>query len=327
MKIGFIIDELNTFNISKDSTFMLMLAAQDKGWEIYTFYMNDLYIINGKPKGHSLKLKLHKNKEIWYEILSQHQDLSLLDLDCVLMRKDPPFNMEYIYVTYMLDLAKKAGVLIVNDPQALRDFNEKVAITNYPKYSPKTLITRSYDLINRFYEKYKDIIVKPLDGMGGSSIFRIKEGDKNKNVILETLTTNQERYIMVQDYQEAIAQGDKRILIVNGEPIRYLLARIPSDKDNRGNLAAGATSEVRSLEDHDYKIAKKVAKKLKKQGVMLAGIDVIGDKLTEINITSPTGIQEIYKATKINTASLLMQAIEQKINKMRQEEQLDGEQK
>lgn len=155
--------------------------------------------------------------------------------------------------------------------------------------------------------------------MGGSSIFRIKEGDKNKNVILEILTQHQSRYIMVQDYQKAIKEGDKRILIVNGEPIKYLLARVPSDSDNRGNLAAGATAEVRELQDSDYKIAKKVAKKLKKEGVMFAGIDVIGDKLTEVNITSPTGIQEIYKATKINAASLLMQAVEKKINKMRQE--------
>lgn len=325
MKVGFIVDDLNTFNITKDSAYMMMCAAQDKNWEIYTFYLNDLYVINGKPKGNAHKIWVHKNKEKWYDILERNNDFSLLDLDCIFMRKDPPFNMEYVYVTYMLDLAKKADVLIVNDPQALRDFNEKVAITNYPKYTPKTLITRSYDLINKFYEKHKDIIVKPLDGMGGSSIFRIKEGDKNKNVILETLTEHQSKYIMVQDYQPAIKDGDKRILIVNGEPIKYLLARIPSDQDNRGNLAAGAKAEVRELQDDDYKMAKKIAKKLKKQGVMLAGIDVIGDKLTEINITSPTCIQEIYKATKINAASLLMQAVEQKINKMRQEQEQDGE--
>ncbi|MED7789313.1 glutathione synthase [Francisella sp. 19X1-34] len=319
MKVGFIIDDLNSFNISKDSTFMMLQAAQDKGWEVYTFYLNDLYIINGDPKGNTLKIKIHKNKQTWYEVLSQYNDFSLLDLDCIFMRKDPPFDMEFIYVTYMLDLAKKNGVLIVNNPQALRDFNEKVAISNYPKFAPNTLITRSYKQINKFYEKHKDIIVKPLDGMGGSSIFRIQDGDKNKNVILEVLTEHQSKYIMVQDYQKAIKDGDKRVLIVNGEPIKYLLARIPSEKDNRGNLAAGATAEVRELKDSDYKIAKKVAKKLKKQGVMFAGIDVIGDKLTEVNITSPTGIQEIYKATKINAASLLMQAVEQKIEKMREE--------
>ncbi|MBK2005073.1 glutathione synthase, partial [Francisella orientalis] len=303
------------------STYMMLQAAQDKGWEIYTFYLNDLSIINGNPKGDALKIKIHKAKESWYEILSQHHDLSLLDLDCIFMRKDPPFNMEYIYVTYMLDLAKKYGVLIVNNPQALRDFNEKVAISNYPKFAPNTLITRSYKQINQFYAEHKDIIVKPLDGMGGSSIFRIKDGDKNKNVILETLTHHETRYIMVQDYQEAIKDSDKRILIVNGEPIKYLLARIPSDSDNRGNLAAGARAEVRELQEQDYKIAKKVAKKLKKEGVMFAGLDVIGDKLTEVNITSPTGIQEIYKATKVNAASLLMQEVEKKINKMRQEQE------
>ncbi|GAB4224212.1 MAG: glutathione synthase [Francisella sp.] len=313
MKVGFIVDNLNSFNISKDSTYMMLQAAQDKGWEIYTFYLNDLSIINGKPKGDALQIKVHQTQQMWYEVLAQHNDFSLLDLDCIFMRKDPPFNMEYIYVTYMLDLAQKNNVLVVNNPQALRNLNEKVAIAHYPDLSPNTLITRSYKQINEFYDKYKDIIVKPLDGMGGRSIFRVKEGDKNKNVILETLTQNQTRYIMVQDYQKDICHGDKRILIVDGEPIKYLLARIPSDSDNRGNLAAGATAEVRELQDIDYKIANKVAQYLKEQGVIFAGIDVIGDKLTEINITSPTGIQEIYKATKINAASLLMQAVENKI--------------
>lgn len=323
MKIGFIVDDLNSFNIVKDSTYMMMCAAEDKGWEVYTFYMNDLSILNGKPKGNACKIKIKKDKQPWYSIVSTKEGLSLNDLDCIFMRKDPPFDMEFVYVTYMLDLAKIAGVLVVNNPQALRDYNEKVAISYYPQYSPQTLITRSYAEINKFYAKHKDIIVKPLDGMGGSSIFRIKEGDKNKAVILETLTKHETVYIMVQDFQSAISEGDKRILIVNGEPIKYVLARIPSASDNRGNLAAGATAEVRPIEDKLYKMAKKIAKKLKKQGVMLAGIDVIGDKLTEINITSPTCMREIYKETKINIASLLMQAVEEKIQKMRQE-QLDA---
>lgn len=322
MKVGFIVDDLNTFNITKDSTYMMMCAAEDKGWEIYVFYLNELCILNGDPKGNPFNIRIKKDKTPWYDVTASKNNISLTNLDCIFMRKDPPFDMEYVYVTYMLDLAKKAGVLVVNNPQALRDFNEKVAISYYPKHAPNTLITRSYAEINKFYTKYKDIIVKPLDGMGGSSIFRIKDGDKNKAVILETLTKHQTSYIMVQDYQEAISQGDKRVLIVNGEPIKHVVARIPSDSDNRGNLAAGATSEVRAITDAEYKMAKKIAKKLKKQGVMLAGIDVIGDKLTEINITSPTCMREIYKATKINIASLLMQAAEEKIQKMKQE-QLD----
>ncbi|MGQ4005557.1 glutathione synthase [Francisellaceae bacterium CB300] len=320
MKVGFIVDDLDTFNIAKDSTYMMMCAAEDKGWEINVFYLSELFIINGDPKGNPFTIKVKKDKTPWYDVTANKSNISLTSLDCIFMRKDPPFDMEYIYVTYMLDLAKKVGVLVVNNPQALRDFNEKVAISYYPKYAPNTLITRSYAEINKFYAKYKDIIVKPLDGMGGSSIFRIKDSDKNKAVILETLTKHQTSYIMVQDYQEAISQGDKRVLIVNGDPIKHVLARIPSDSDNRGNLAAGATSEVREITDAEYKMARKIGKKLKKQGVMLAGIDVIGDKLTEINITSPTCMREIYKATKINIASLLMQAVEEKIIEIKQEQ-------
>ncbi|MFC4891853.1 glutathione synthase [Pseudofrancisella aestuarii] len=317
MKVGFIIDRLETFNIGKDSTYMMLNAVHDKGWDIYAFYLNDLSILNGVPFGNAKVFKFNHNSESsWYTIESEHK-MALTDLDVILMRKDPPFNMEYIYVTYMLDLAKKANVLIVNNPQALRDYNEKVAISNFPQYSPQTLVTRSYAEINEFYEQYKDIIVKPLDGMGGSSIFRIKDGDKNKNVILEMLTEHQTKYIMVQDYQATISKGDKRILIVDGEPINYCLARIPSDKDNRGNLAAGATAEVRELDLVEYQIAKDVALKLKTHGVMFAGIDVIGNKLTEINITSPTGIQEIYKNTGINAAGLLVEAIEKRLEKMR----------
>ena len=320
MKVGFIVDNLNTFNIKKDSAYMMMCAAQDKDWEINIFYLSELFIINGDPKGNSFTIKIKKDKASWYDVTAQKNNISLTSLDCIFMRKDPPFDMEYIYVTYMLDLAKKDGVLVVNNPQALRDFNEKVAISDYPKYAPNTLITRNYAEINKFYAKYKDIIVKPLDGMGGSSIFRIKDGDKNKAVILETVTKHQTSYIMVQDYQKAISQGDKRILIVNGDPIKHVVARIPSDSDNRGNLAAGATSEIRKITDSEYKMAKKIGKKLKKQGVMLAGIDVIGDKLTEINITSPTCMREIYKATKINIASLLMQAVEQRVAEMKKEQ-------
>lgn len=182
MKVGFIVDDLDTFNIVKDSTYMMMCAAEDKSWEIYVFYLSELFILNGDPKGNPFNMKIKKDKTPWYDITASKNNVSLTGLDCIFMRKDPPFDMEYIYVTYMLDLAKKAGVLVVNNPQALRDFNEKVAISYYPKYAPNTLITRSYAEINRFYAKYKDIIVKPLDGMGGSSIFRIKDGDR-KSVV------------------------------------------------------------------------------------------------------------------------------------------------
>ena len=315
MKIGFIIDELETFNIGKDSTYMMLNAANAKGWDIYTFYMNDLSILDGVPFGNAKKLKLNNaNDSSWYTI-EKEEKVSLNDLDAILMRKDPPFNMEYIYVTYMLDIAQKAGVCVVNNPQALRDYNEKVAIANYPNFTPKTLITRSYAEINKFYDEHKDIIVKPLDGMGGSSIFRIQDGDKNKNVILEVLTEHEAKYIMVQDYQASIKDGDKRILIVDGKPVEYCMARVPSEKDNRGNLAAGATAEIRPLTARDSEIATTIAKDLQAMGVIFAGIDVIGDTLTEINITSPTGIQEIYKGADINAAELLMDAINTNIKK------------
>ena len=314
MKIGFIVDDLNSFNIAKDSTYMMLKAVSDKNWQIFTFYMNDLYIINGNPRGNAQNIEINENSDDWFTVLEK-TDISLNDLDAIFMRKDPPFNMEYIYVTYMLDLAQKNGVLIVNNPQILRDYNEKVAISNFPQFAPNTLISRNYKEINEFYNKYKDIIVKPLDGMGGSSIFRIKENDKNKNVILEVLTNHQSQFIMVQDFQKGISQGDKRILIVDGVPISYCMARIPGETDNRGNLAAGATAEIRKLTARDSEIANAVAKDLKEKGVLFAGLDIIGDTLTEVNITSPTGVQEIYKKTNINAAELLMEAVELKLQK------------
>ena len=229
------------------------------------------------------------------------------------MRKDPPFDMSYIYATYVLSTAQKEGALVVNDPQALRNINEKVSIVKYPECTPKTLVTKSFKQINDFLACYQDIVVKPLGGMGGDSVFRIQPGDHNKNVILETITQNQERFIMAQQYQPEIEQGDKRILIINGQPLEYLVVRIPQPGDFRGNVARGATTSIRKLTAREYDIAVTVGKDLKAEGVLFAGIDMIGEALTEINITSPTMIQEIYNESGVDAASILMDVVAEKL--------------
>jgi len=314
MKVAFIVDDLNSFKIKKDSTFAMFEAVAKKGWQQSIIYMQDMFLEDGVAYARAKDIIILQNfsQEKWYD-LGEENTLLLSDFDVILMRKDPPFNMMYIYVTYMLDLAQKEGVLIVNNPQSLRNYNEKVAITHFPHLAPTTLISKDYQDLNRFYEKHKDIIAKPLDGMGGISIFRIKDDDKNKNVIFEVLTQNQSEYIMAQTYQKEILQGDKRILIVDGKPVEYLVARIPSDADNRGNLAVGATADVRKLTEKDFEIANEIGEFLKANNIIFAGIDVIGSSLTEINITSPTGIQEIFKDSGINTAELLMDAIEKRL--------------
>ena len=231
------------------------------------------------------------------------------------MRKDPPFDTEFIYATYMLERAEIAGTLIVNKPQSLRDCNEKLFTAWFPELTPKTLVTRNNQKIREFHNENKDIIIKPLDGMGGSSIFRIGENDPNVGVILETLTAHSTQYAMVQEYMPEIVDGDKRILIVNGEPMPYCLARIPAQGETRGNLAAGGRGEARPLSASDKFIAETIAPELKKRGLFFVGLDVIGDKVTEINVTSPTCIREIEAAYPINISGKLMDAIEQNITR------------
>jgi glutathione synthase len=237
------------------------------------------------------------------------------ELDAVLMRKDPPFDTEFIYATYMLERAEVEGTLIVNKPQSLRDCNEKLFTAWFSDLTPKTLVTRSSDKIREFHQAEKDVIIKPLDGMGGASIFRIKENDANVGVIIETLTNHGQHYAMVQEYMPEIVDGDKRILIVNGEPMPYCLARIPAMGETRGNLAAGGRGVARPLSVSDKAIADAIAPELKKRGLYFVGLDVIGDKVTEINVTSPTCIREIEAAYPINISGKLMDAIEDNIKK------------
>lgn len=305
-------DPISQVNIKKDSSMAMMLEAQARGFELFYMEMKDLYLEQGECRATGHKVKVYNDPEHWYD-LSPQEDIAVESLDAVLMRKDPPFDTEYIYATYMLERAEMAGTLIVNKPQSLRDCNEKLFTAWFPELTPKTLVTRNNNKIREFHDTLKDVIIKPLDGMGGSSIFRIKENDANVGVILETLTNHGEQYAMVQEYMPAIKDGDKRILIVNGEPMPYCLARIPAQGETRGNLAAGGTGEARPLSPSDKLIADTIAPELKKRGLIFVGLDVIGDKVTEINVTSPTCIREIEAAYPINISGKLMDAIEEHI--------------
>ncbi|MDD1782343.1 glutathione synthase [Enterovibrio sp. ZSDZ35] len=314
IKLGVVMDPIESINIKKDSSFAMMLEAQRRGWEIHYMQMNDLSLEQGKALARTKIVTLEENPEKWFEVQSE-QDIALADLDAVLMRKDPPFDTEYIYATYILERAEVEGCLIVNKPQSLRDCNEKLFTAWFPEHTPITLVTRRDDQIKAFHEKHGDVILKPLDGMGGSSIFRVKKGDPNLSVIIETLTGLGNNYCMAQTFVPDISNGDKRILVVDGEPMPYCLARIPAKGETRGNLAAGGRGEARPLSETDWAIARAVAPTLKEKGLIFVGLDIIGDKLTEINVTSPTCIREIEAAFDINISGKLMDAIAARIEK------------
>ena len=312
IKIGIVMDPIADINIKKDSSFAMLLEAQSRGWELYYIEMKDLYLENGRCFVTSKKLTVQREVGNFYH-LEETVDHPLSDLDAVLMRKDPPFDTEYIYATYLLERAEVEGCLIVNKPQSLRDANEKLYTAWFSEFTPTTLVTRSAQKIREFHQKHKDVILKPLDGMGGASIFRIKENDSNVGVIIETLTEHEQRYCMAQAFIPEIKTGDKRILIVDGEPMPYCLARIPAKGETRGNLAAGGTGVAQPLSESDWHIANSIGPTLKAKGLIFVGLDVIGDKVTEINVTSPTCIQEIDNAYSTNISGKLMDAIEKRI--------------
>jgi len=312
IKIGIVMDPIADIKIQKDSSFAMLLEAQSRGWELYYLEMQDLHLENGRCFATSKKLTVQREEGNFYQ-LEEAVDHPLSDLDAVLMRKDPPFDTEYIYATYLLERAEDEGCLIVNKPQSLRDANEKLFTAWFSEFTPITLVTRSADKIRAFHQKHKDVILKPLDGMGGASIFRIKENDSNVGVIIETLTEHQQRYCMAQAFIPEIKSGDKRILIVDGEPMPYALARIPAKGETRGNLAAGGTGVAQPLSESDWHIANTIGPKLKEKGLIFVGLDVIGDKVTEINVTSPTCIQEIDNAYGTNISGKLMDAIEKRV--------------
>lgn len=313
IKLGVVMDPINAITFYKDSTLAMLLAAQQKSWQLFYFEQNDLFLDNGKPFGQGAGLEVFDDSVKWYSLQAKRcLDLSMLDV--ILMRKDPPFNNNYIYSTYVLEAAEQAGTLIINKPQSLRDCNEKVFATQFPQCCPPTLVSASTEHIRDFYAKHGDIILKPLDGMGGASIFRIKEHDPNLSVIIETLTNNGSLPIMAQRFIPEIAQGDKRILLIDGEPIPYGLARIPKLGETRGNLAAGGSGVAQPLTERDRWICQQVSSVLKEKGLVFVGLDIIGDYLTEINVTSPTCIREIDNAYDTNIAGQLMDKIEKKLS-------------
>jgi len=312
MKLGIVMDPIRSITPKKDSSLAMLLEASRRGAELHYFEQQHLRMLSGKAIGISTQLTVRDNYDDWFD-LGQQQEVELGELDVILMRKDPPFNMEYVYTTYILDRAKLAGALVVNAPQALRDMNEKAYTAWFPECTPVTLVTRSMPEMKAFLAKHGRIVVKPLDGMGGRSIFVIQKGDNNANVILETLTDYGQRFAIAQVYIPEISAGDKRILLIDGEPVPYALARIPSADDNRGNMVAGATTRGQPLSAADVRICEIVGPVLRDQGVLFAGLDVIGDYLTEVNVTSPTGIRELDREFGLNIAGLMFDAIEKKL--------------
>lgn len=312
IKLGMVMDFIGHINIKKDTSFAMLLEAQARGWELHYMELNDLYLRNGRAFGRTRTLSVEKNEQGWYRFHSD-LDMPLDQLDVILMRKDPPFDQEYIYATYLLERAESLGVLVVNKPQSLRDANEKLFTAWFPQCCAETLVAREPARIRRFLQEQGEIILKPLDGMGGTSIFHLRQNDPNLSVILETMTNYNSRYIMAQKYLPEIKDGDKRILMVNGNPVPYALARIPAQGETRGNLAAGGRAEGRELTDRDWWIASQVGPTLREKGLVFAGLDVIGDTLTEINVTSPTCVQELDSQFGLNISALLMDHIERSI--------------
>lgn len=312
IKLGIVSDPISGFNIKKDTGFAMMVEAQNRGYEIYYMEMDDLYLRKGQAFATAAKAQVFEDENHWYD-LEEKQSIALADLDVILMRKDPPFDTEYIYATYILERAELAGTLIVNKPQSLRDANEKLFTAWFSDFTPDTLVTRSQQQIRSFLDEHGDIILKPLDGMGGASIFRVKKDDANLGVICETLTKHGSEFAMAQNYIPEIKQGDKRVLVVDGQVIPYCLARIPQNGETRGNLAVGGRGEARPLSESDLKIAQTIAPTLKEKGLIFVGLDIIGDKLTEINVTAPTCVKEIQAAYDISITGILFDAIEQRL--------------
>jgi len=305
-------DPIESINTKKDSTFAMMLEAQRRGWQLFYMQQADLFVEDGIVSAYMQQISIKDDPQDWFKIIGETTQ-ALHTLDCSLMRKDPPFDMEYIYSTYLLELAEKQGTLIVNRPASIRSANEKLFTALFPDCAPETLVSRDMERIKRFHKKHKNIVVKPLDGMGGAMIFQIREGDSNRNVILEAITNNGQQTVMAQRFLPEYVDGDKRILLIDGEPFPYALARLPAKGEGRANLAAGGTYKGVALSERDLAICAKVTPTLKEMGLMFVGLDVIGDYLTEINVTSPTCIRELDTIYSANIAGLLMDSIENKV--------------
>lgn len=308
MKLLFIIDPIHQLKSYKDTSVAMMRAAAARGHSLFVCEQHDLYLQQATVHVHATALTLSAN-ETWYQ-LGTSEDYLPSAFDAVLMRKDPPFDNEYLYSTYLLELAAQQSARVLNNPTAIRSWNEKLSVAKFPQFAPEFLVTNNNARIRDFLAQHQDIVVKPLDGMGGSGIFRLTEQDPNIGAILETITEYEQRTIMAQRYLPAIKQGDKRILVIHGEPAPYALARIPKPGETRGNLAAGGKGVAQPLTERDWEIARTVGNSLKAEGLFLVGLDVIGEHLTEINVTSPTGMVEIATQTDCNPANLWVEALE-----------------
>ncbi|ALZ83286.1 glutathione synthetase [Pseudomonas oryzihabitans] len=311
IRLGIVMDPIERISYKKDSSMAMLWAAKARGWTLHYFEMQDLYQVDSEARGRGRQLDVFQDPERWFAF-GEGVDLPLRDLDVILMRKDPPFDNEFVYATYLLEQAERGGTLVVNRPASLRDCNEKFFATLFPELAPPTLVSRRADIIREFARTHGDVILKPLDGMGGSSVFRHREGDPNLSVILETLTAHGTQQIIAQRYLPGIKDGDKRILMIDGEPVDYCLARIPAQGETRGNLAAGGRGVAQPLSARDREIATTVGPELRKRGLLFVGLDVIGEHLTEINVTSPTCIREIDAAYDTRIAERLMDVIAQK---------------
>ncbi|KAA1190422.1 glutathione synthase [Pseudohalioglobus sediminis] len=316
IKLGVVMDPIADINYKKDTTLAMLWAAQARDWHIYYMEQKDLYLQAGEARASMAPTTVFRDPEAWYE-MKPAEDRPLADLDVILMRKDPPFDNEFLYTTHLLEYAERQGTLVVNRCQGLRDNNEKLFATQFPQCCPPLLVSRDMQRLRDFHGKHDDVIYKPLDGMGGSAIFRVKADDANLSVILETLTEHGSRTIMAQRYIPEIVDGDKRILVIDGEAVPYCLARVPLAGESRGNLAAGGSGRPQPLTDRDRFIVEQVAPFLREHGILFAGLDVIGDYLTEINVTSPTCIREIDAGYDTDIAGELMDCIAEKLAQKR----------
>lgn len=311
-KLGVVMDPIASIHVEKDSTLAMLQEAQARGWQLYYLEQRDLLVQDGVAYGDAALLRVSDSKTDWFT-LQEKQRMPLAELDVILMRKDPPFNKQFIYTTYILELAEQAGALVVNRTQSLRDCNEKFYATHFPQCTPPTLVAQSKEQLSAFRREYKDIVCKPLAGMGGAEVYRLREQDTNADEIFDLLTHNEQVYVMAQRFIPEITQGDKRIILINGEPVPYALARVPQGNEWRGNLALGAKGVVQPLTERDRYICSQVGPDCAKRGLYFVGLDVIGDYLTEINVTSPTGIRQIDSAAKINISAMLMDFIASKL--------------
>ena len=311
--LGIVMDPIGSIKPHKDTSLALMLAAQARGWALQYFEMSDLWLRDGVAMGNARPVKVFDDKKHWFE-LGDTRTIKLGELDALLMRKDPPFDLEYVNATYVLERAEAEGALVVNKPRSLRDCNEKIFTAWFPQCTPPTLFSSNMKVLRAFHTEHKDVIYKPVDGMGGAGIFRVDASGLNLGSVLEQLSDNGSRTIVAQKYLPQIVDGDKRILMVDGEPIPYCLARIPQAGETRGNLAAGGTGRPQPLTDRDRWIAAQVGPTLREKGLLFVGLDVIGESLTEINVTSPTCAREIDSVYNTDIGGKLIEAIERKLS-------------